>query len=128
MPASVDVTVTLLSWTPAATPVTFTESIQAELAARVAPCKLTEPAPAIADGVPLQLVVRPAGDDTTSPAGRLSVKATPVSATTLAAGLTRLKVRAVEPFIGMVSAANASVITGGAATVRLAEAVPPARP
>src|SRR5437899_1730407 len=82
VPPSVDVTCTLLFFTPAVVPATFTLKVHDALAANVAPARLTLPEPAVAVMVPPpQLPVRPFGVATTRPAGRLSVNATPVSAT-----------------------------------------------
>jgi hypothetical protein len=65
---------------------------------------------------------------TTSPAGNVSVNATPVSDTVFAAGLVIVNVRLVVPFSGIVAAPNAFVIAGGATTITLAEAVFPFPP
>jgi hypothetical protein len=61
-------------------PVTFTEKVQDALAASDAPDKLTALPPweAVMDPPP-QEPVRPLGVETTKPAGRLSVKPTPLS-------------------------------------------------
>ena len=56
------------------------------------------------------------------------MKATPVSATVLAAGLVTVKVSVVVPFSGMEIGLNAFAITGGATTMTLAEAVKPVPP
>ena len=82
VPPFVDVTVTLLLFTPAVVPVTLTENVQEAPAAKVAPERVTLPEPATAVIVPPpQLPVRPLlGVDTTRPAGSVSVKATPVNA------------------------------------------------
>lgn len=61
----------------------------------------------------------------TSPGGRRSVNATWFRATVLAAGLVIVKVSEVVPFNGIPGAPKALVITGGATTLMLAEAVPP---
>jgi hypothetical protein len=127
-PAVVDVTATLLFWTPAPIPATFTDTVHDALAARVAPERLTELMPATAVAVPRQLLLNPPGVATTSPAGKLSVKATPVSAMVLTAGLARVNVREVVAFSGRVAAPNAWVIAGGAATISEAEAVLPVPP
>src|SRR5258708_26247117 len=80
VPPSVDVTCTLLFFAPAAVPVTFTLKVQDALVARVAPDRLTDPAPATAVIVPPpQLPVKPLGVAITRPAGSVSVNATPVS-------------------------------------------------
>jgi hypothetical protein len=129
VPASDEVTVTLLFFTPAVVPVTFTEKVQEVLGARVAPVKLTvEDAAVAVIAPPPQEPASPFGVDTTSPAGRLSVKATPVSAILFAAGFVMVKLRDVDPFSGIVEAPNDLVIVGGVATARLAEAVLPVPP
>jgi hypothetical protein len=73
VPAFVDVTVTLLFFTPALTPATLTVMAQDALPAKVAPAKLTELAPDTAVAVPPQVLVKPLGVATANPAGRLSV-------------------------------------------------------
>src|SRR5258708_27483965 len=84
--------------------------------------------PATAVAVPPQVLVSPLGVATTSPAGRLSVNATPASATALAGGLVMVKVSEVVPFSGIPDAPNALTIDGGATTSILADAVPPVPP
>ena len=128
VPPSVEVTCTLLFFTPAVVPVTFIEIAHELLIANVPPDKLAEPAPATAVAVPPQVLVNALGVATTRPAGRLSVKATPVSAIVLAAGLVMVKVREVDPFRAIEAAPNALVIVGAEATVRLAVAVLPVPP
>ena len=132
VPPSVEVTWTLLFFTPAVVPVTLTENVQEEPAAgdavSVPPDKLTLPLPATAVMVPLpQDPVSPLGVATTKPAGRLSVKATPLSAT-LVFGFAMVKLSEVEPFSGMLAAPKDLVIVGGVATVRFADAVLPVPP
>jgi hypothetical protein len=124
VPPLVDATCTLLFFTPAVVPETFTPMAQEAPGARVAPNKLTDEDPLAAVVVPLQLLVRLAGVATTSPAGRLSVYATPLSVEFVLALLT-VNVRLVVPFKGTVEAPNVLVIAGGAITVRVAEAVFP---
>src|SRR5260221_13795688 len=128
-PPSVEVTCTLLFFTVAVVPVTFTLNVQDALVARVAPDRLTVPEPATAVIVPPpQLPVRPFGVATTKPAGRLSVKATPVSGMVLATGLVMVKLKLVVPFSGIVNAPNSLVMVGGVATARFAVAVLPVPP
>ena len=127
VPPSVEVTCTLLFLTPAVVPCTLTETVQLALVANVPAVKLTLPEPATAVAVPLQVLFNPLGVATTSPAGKLSVNAMPLSATP-AFGFVILNVRLVVPFSGMLAAPNAFVIVGGEATVRLAEAVLPVPP
>jgi hypothetical protein len=130
VPPSVEVTApVVLFCVPAAVPVTFTEKVQELLVARVAPARLTveEPASAVM-APPPQAPVNALGEDTTKPAGRLSVNATPVNATVFATGLLIVKLNEVEPFNGMLAAPKALMITGGAATVMLAFEVLPLPP
>ena len=65
---------------------------------------------------------------TVSPAGRTSVKATPVSGTVFAAGLVIVKLSEVVAFTAIVVGVNALAIDGGATTIMLAVAVPPFPP
>src|SRR6202045_3774575 len=132
VPPSVEVTWTLLFFTPLVVPVTLTENVQEEPAAgdavSVPPDKLTLPLPAGAVMVPLpQVPVSPLGVATTKPAGKLSVKATPLSAT-LVFGFVMVKLSEVVPFSGICAAPKDLVIVGAAATVRFAEAVLPVSP
>ena len=71
--------------------------------------------------------VSPFGSATCRPAGSVSLNAMPVSAR-LALGLLSVKVSDVFAFNRMLAAPKALVIVGGAATVRLAEAVLPVPP
>jgi len=79
VPPFVEVTApVVLFCAPAAVPVTFTEKLHEELAAKVEPDKLTLPNPATAVIVPPpQVPVSPFGVATTSPAGNVSLKAIP---------------------------------------------------
>lgn len=81
VPPSVDVTCTLLFSTPAVVPCTLTETAQEVLDAKVPPDKLTVLEPATAATVPPQVLVTAGVGPTISPAGRLSVNASPVSVT-----------------------------------------------
>jgi len=118
VPPSVEVTLpVVLVCKPAVIPVTFTEKVQEAFAAMVPPDKLITPVPAVAVMVPApQEPVRPFGVEITKPAGRVSLKATPVSAT-VALGFVMVKLSDVEPFSGMLAAPNAFAIVGGATTV-----------
>ena len=127
VPPSVEVTVTELFFTPAVVPCTLTETVQLALAAKVPAERLMLPEPATAVTVPLQVLFNPLGVATTRPAGKLSVKATPLSATPVF-GLVMVKVSDVVPFSGMVVAPNALAMDGGVTTVRLAVAVLPVPP
>src|SRR5512140_3150095 len=132
VPPSTEITapVTLVC-VPSASPVTFALNVHEPPAARVAPVKLIAPDPAVATMVPPpQLPVSPFGDATARPAGSVSVKPTPVNAVE-AFGLVSVKLREVDPFRGMLAAPKDFPIVGGAvaaATVTLAEAVPPVPP
>jgi hypothetical protein len=124
VPPLVDVTCTLLFFTPAVVPVTFTETVQLAVGARLAPDRVTVDEPFAAVAVPLQLLVRFPGVATTRPAGRLSVNATPFRVR-LELVLFSVKVRLVVPFRGTVAAPNALTIVGGLITVRFADEVSP---
>ena len=102
---------TLLFFTPSVVPCTPTAIVHEAPAARVAPDKLADEAPATAVAVPPQLVVNPFGVATTSPAGKLSVKATPVR-DAAAFGLVTVKVSDVVPFCVIVAAPKTFVIAG----------------
>lgn len=134
MPPSFDVTaLVVLDRDPVAAPVTFTEKLHDELALNVAPERLMLPDPAVAVIVPVpQLPDRALGVAATSPAGRESVKATPVSALPVF-GFARLKVNEVLLLIGIVAAPKLLAIVGGESseddpTVILADAVLPVPP
>ena len=101
--------------------------MQLALAASVPAERLILPEPATAVAVPPQVLFKALGVATTNPAGRLSVKAIPVSAR-LVLGFWMVNVSDVVPFSGMLAAPKAFVIVGGVATVRLAEAVLPVPP
>lgn len=103
-------------------PVTFTEIVQLVPGARLAPLRLTDEDPSTPVAVPLHVLFRLPGVATTSPAGRLSVNATPFSVRFVLL-LLSVNVRLVVPFSGIVAAPKAFVILGGLITVRLAEDV-----
>jgi D-ribose pyranose/furanose isomerase RbsD len=124
VPPLVEVTWTLLFFTPAVVPWTFTETVQLAPGASDAPLKPTEEEPAVAVAVPLQVVFRLFGVATTSPAGKLSVKATPFRVRFTLVLLT-VNVSEVVPFSGIVAAPNALAIVGGLMTVKLADEVLP---
>lgn len=79
VPPFVELTDTLLFFTPVVVPCTLTETVQLAFAARLAPERLTVEEPAVAVAVPPQVLFRLEGVATTKPAGRLSVNATPFS-------------------------------------------------
>jgi hypothetical protein len=127
-PLSVDeIGPVVLFCTPAEIPVTFRLIVHDAFAASVAPERLIEPDPAAAVTVPLQVVVRLFGVATCSPAGSVSLKATPVRPSDVL-GLLRVKVS--DEFVPtkMLDAPKALVMVGGVATVRLAVAVLPVPP
>jgi len=91
----------VLFFTPEVVPVTLTVTVQVAPTATVMldATTLEVPAVAVTDGAPqLPLVASPFGVPTTSPAGKLSVNATPVNATVFPAGLSMVKVSVVVPF------------------------------
>jgi hypothetical protein len=118
-PPFVELTDTLLSFTPDVVPVTFTDMAQDVFAVKLAPLKLTEVAPPVAVAVPPHVLLSPLGVVTTRPAGKLSVNATPVRDRAVLLFVI-VKVRLVAPFSGTVEAPNAFVIDGGLVTVRVA--------
>ena len=124
VPPLVELTWTLLFLTPAVVPVTFTETVQDAPGARLAPDKDTDDDPSAAAAVPPHVLFNALGVATISPAGRLSVNATPFRVR-LALVLVRVKVRLVVPFSGIVVAPKALVMLGGLITVRFAEEVLP---
>src|SRR5882672_10384508 len=65
---------------------------------------------------------------TVSPAGNVSVNATPVKATAFAAGFVIVNVNEVVAFTEIAEGLNTFAIAGGATTLTLAEAVPPVPP
>jgi hypothetical protein len=130
-PPSTEVTApVVLFCVPAVVPVTFTLKVHEALDARVALAKLTLPDPAVAVIVPPpQLPVSPFGVETTRPAGSVSANPTPLNVVA-AFGLLIVKLSEVDPFSAMLAAPNDFTIVGGAiaATVTLADAVPPVPP
>src|SRR5438067_2284058 len=98
-PAPLSVAVTadvVLAFVPGVVPVTFTEKVQDPAAASVAPVRLIVPLPATARIVPAsQDPLRPFGVATTSPAGRVSVK--PTLLTAIVFGFVIVKLRALVP-------------------------------
>ena len=123
MPPLVELTVTELFFIPAVVPVTFSPIAQEDEVASVDPERLTEPDPATAVTVPLQVLVKLLGVATTNPAGRVSVNPTPVSDTVFPVGLEMLKVSEVLPPTKMLAAPNALVMAGGAIAFTVTEAV-----
>jgi hypothetical protein len=113
-------------------PVTFTENVHDDPAAgdavSVPPERLMLPLPAVAVIVPPpQEPVTFGVAATTRPAGKLSVKPTPLRELKVF-GLVIVKLMLVVPLSGIVLAPNDLAILGGETTVRLAEAVLPVPP
>ena len=126
VPPLVEVTlpVVLVYW-PAAAPVTVTANWHWLFAAMIAPVKAI-PVGEVVVSVPPQTVADAFA--TVSPAGNVSVKATPVSATAFAAGFVIVNVSEVVAFKAMLLGLKALAIDGGATTLIEAEAVPPVPP
>jgi len=119
-PVSVELTApVVLDLVPAIVPVTFTVMEHEPLYASVPPDRLTVPEPAVADNVPLHVLLAPFGVATAKPEGRVSVKLTPVS-TRPALGLLMLNVKLVEPLSGIVAAPKALLMVGGLDTLSVA--------
>ena len=76
-PALVELACTLLFFTPAVVPWTFTETVQLVFGASAAPLKDTATDPSTAVAVPLQVLFRLPGVATINPPGKLSLNATP---------------------------------------------------
>ena len=114
LPASAELTALVtLFCVPELMPETFTAKLQEPFAARVAPVRLTLADPAVAAIVPsAQFPVRPLGVATINPPGKASLKPTPLSDLP-ELGFDMVKVKVVEPFIGMLEAPNAFAIVGG---------------
>jgi hypothetical protein len=119
----------VLVYCPEAAPVTFTTTVQEVFTAMLPPVRLMLVLPATAVAVPLQEFDSPFGVETTSPVGRVSVKATPVKASTFAAGFVMVNVSEVVAFNAIVEGLNTLAIDGGASTwivaVLLVVPVPP---
>ena len=81
VPVVVEVAVTVLFFVPFVTAFTSTETVQEPLVARAAPDKVTDDEPPVAVTVPPQVLDTFGVGATVSPDGRLSVNATPLSAT-----------------------------------------------
>jgi hypothetical protein len=127
VPPSVEVTVTLLFLTPAVVPWTLTDTVHDALVTRVPADRLTELDPPTEVAVPPQVLLRFGVAAMTIPAGRLSVNATPLSATPVF-GFCTVNVSEVVPLSAMLAAPNAFVMLAGVATVRFVVAVLPVPP
>ena len=122
----------MLFLTPAVVPVASTEKVQDDPAAgdavRVPPARVMVPLPATAVIVPLpQEPVTLGVAATTTPAGRLSVNATPLRALNVL-GFVMVKLNVLLLFNAMLMGLNDLVMVGGATTVTLADAVLPVPP
>jgi hypothetical protein len=131
LPPSSEVTApVVLFWTPVAVLVTFTLNVQDAFVDRAAFVRLIVLLPALAAIVPpLHEPLNPTGVETTSPAGSVSLKLTPLKEA-VAFGFTITKLRLVLPFRAMDATPNVLVMRGGATfaggpTFRLADAVFP---
>src|SRR5256885_4554173 len=129
VPPSVEVTApVVLDCRPPAVPVTLIENVHEAEVAMVPPERLMVFVPAVAVIVPAPHVpVNPFGVEITKPAGSVSLKATPVSATVVLL-FWMVKLNDVEPFSGIEAAPKALMITGGATTVTEAFPVLPVPP
>ena len=127
MPPLSELTVTELICTPSLLPTTFTEIVQVALAASEAPAKVTVFEPGVAVTTPPQVVVKALGVATSKPAGRASVKLTPVNEVP-EFGLVMLNVRLVLEPTGIASAVKLLLMLGGITTVMVAVEVLPAPP
>ena len=132
VPPSVEVTCTELFFNPAVVPVTSTEKLHVDPAVgdavNVPPDRLMLPLAAVAVIVPLPHdPVTFGGVATTTPDGKLSVNATPLSATPVF-GLVMLKLNVLLAFNGMLVGLNDLIMLGGLATVRVADAAAPLPP
>jgi hypothetical protein len=106
---------------------TFTEIAQFDNGPRLPADRLIDDEPATAVAVPPQPLLRAFGESTTKPAGRLSVKAIPVSDMCVL-GLLRLKFNTADPFCTTVPGAKTLLIVGGAFTFKVADAELPVPP
>src|SRR5260221_14557443 len=97
-------------------PVTVTVKVQELAAATVPPARVTMFVPAVAVATPPQVLVSPLGVATINAPGKVSVNATPVSATVFAAGLVMVRVNVVLLPTTMLAAPNALAMDGGATT------------
>ena len=133
VPPSLEVTLpVVLFCCPNAVPVTLTENVHEFPSPNEASDRVMTLVPEVAAIVALPIPpvspVSPFGVDITSPAGRVSLKPTPVRLA-FVFGLPMVKVSEVDPLSGMLAAPNDLLIVGGkGVTVMLAEAVPPVPP
>lgn len=105
----------------------MTVKAQELLAPMVPPVNETDPEPAVADVVPLHVLLSPLGLATTKLAGKVSVNPTPVNPTVVD-GLVMVMVIVLVPPTEIVVGLNTLVVVGGATTVIVSVAVPPVPP
>lgn len=110
----------VLTFVPAVVALTLTLTAQVPPIGSEPPVKLMVAAPAGAVKVPPQLFNGDGTESTCSPAGKLSVTATPFSATVFAAGFVKFRVKVDTPFGATVEGENDLAIAGGAMTVKFA--------
>jgi hypothetical protein len=116
-----------LSFAPALVPLTLTLISQDPPAVAIAPpVKLMLVLPAAGANVPPQVLVAIGVASTSTPAGKLSLTATPVTPLGLLAGLVMVMVSVEMPLSAMLVGAKALVMVGGAKTLSVALPVPPA--
>ena len=116
-----------LAFRPTVCPMTCTVKLHDVLAARLARLRLTLLVPGTAVMVPPgQDPLRPLGLATTTPAGSVSVKPTPVSGSA-AFGLTMVKVRKENIPTPMVGGENVLVMVGGVVGAQLGNLTAPIR-
>src|SRR5579859_3613914 len=115
-------------YTPPTALVTLAVTVHELFTGMLPPVRETLADPAVAVAVPPQVLLSPLGVATTRLAGKVSVKATPFSATPFAAGLVMVTVKLLVPFNGMPVGLKAFAMAGGAKTSMLADAVRPVPP
>jgi hypothetical protein len=109
----------VLVLSPSVVPWTVTDTVHDEPTPTVPPDRLTLELPDVAVAVPPHAFVTLGVPSTTTPDGRLSVKATPVSGSTFALGLVIVNVSVAPPFSAIVDGLKTLAIDGG----EVAEAV-----
>jgi len=122
LPCAVSFEVTfplVLFFTPAVVPFTSTFTVQVPLAAIEPPLKVSVVSPAAGVKVPVQVLLAFGVAATSSPAGKLSVNATPVRAVVVF-GLVMVNVSVAVPPSGIVAALKDLLICTGPITVNVA--------
>ena len=123
VPPLVEVGVVVLTLSPTVVAVTVTVIVQVVFTAKVAPARLTAPEPGFAVTIPEHVVLRPLGDATLSPTGKLSLKATPNRATVFPIGFVRRIVRLELPFSRIELNTKSFVNAGGRISFTISVAV-----